>query len=452
VFAGCHSLSDLTGSQALPSGTPDPSIYHTEAGAVALYQAALATFESPQIVVQSGTPLSDRSGGYGAFVDAVLATGFFTDELSSGNSGCQASSRCTPDALDMRQFTSAANTAGSDVGEPYYSELQQVRNSASLAIGALNAYYKNAPQSWQGKLLAYQGYAEILLGDLFCSGVPLSTIDFSGDYTYHAGSTTSQVYANALARFNDALSLTIDSTQILNLVRVGRGRSLLALAQYDSAAKAVEKVPDGYSYQLLINWAPGQIGQSLISSFGMALVDREGNNGLNYLSSGDPRTAADIFGSNAYGEPIYFPVKYGGATPGIAPITVASGVEARLIEAEVALHHGDVTTYLSKLNRARQLSVPIGHPLSAVQDPGTSPGDSARITTLFQERAFDLYLTGHRQGDLRREIQQYHRQEQLIYPSGNYPLGGTYGSSISVPIPPQESVNPLFTGCLSGVE
>jgi len=44
--------------------------------------------------------------------------------------------------------------------------------------------------------------------------------------------------------------------------------------------------------------------------------------------------------------------------------------------------------------------------LAALTDPGTA---EARVDLLFRERAFWFFLTGHRQGDLRRLIRQYGR-------------------------------------------
>lgn len=48
--------------------------------------------------------------------------------------------------------------------------------------------------------------------------------------------------------------------------------------------------------------------------------------------------------------------------------------------------------------------------------------DSLRVDFLFHEQAFWLYLTGHRQGDLRRLAQAYHRSTELIYPSSAAPV------------------------------
>jgi hypothetical protein len=367
----------------------------------------------------------------------VKQTGLFTDELMADNIGCASGSQaCNPDPWDARQLTDEASQV--------YNNLHAARNDASEAIGALAAYDLTASPALRGHLAALQGYSEIFLADLFCSGIPLSTLDFNGDYTLAAGSTTAQVYQDALQKFADALTLAQDSVRVLNLARVGRGRAWLALAQYDSAAAAVAAVPDNYVYQVLVDW-----GNNTTTIFGgITESDLEGDTGLPYLSSGDPRTAAESPGMTPYGLPYEWPRKYGGATRGILPITVASGMEARLIEAEAALQHQQYTVWLAKLNQARQLAVPTG--MTAIADPGPSADDSTRVSLMFRERAFDLYLTGHRQGDLRRLIRQYHRSQSAVYPTGAYPLGGiNYGAAVTAPIPSSELLNPLFTGCFS---
>lgn len=555
MSVGCHGLSDLTGSQALPSGTADPSTYHTVAGATSLYRTAVAQFESGGFARDSGVSALQGS----AFVGAVIATGLLTDELTADNLGCQPSMLgCTPNPLDARQLTPVLNP---DAGGDYYTALQLVRNDATEALGALAAYNPNAPPAWSGQLYALQGYAEILLADLFCSGVPLSTFDFNGSFTYHAGSTTVQVYQDALSKFASALPLAADSARILNLARIGRGRAFLALGQYDSAAAMVAPVPDDYVYSFLVDWSSTS-GQSTFEKFGVSQADHEGQNGLPYVSSNDPRTAAASPGTNAFGVAYQVPVKYGGAALGVHPITVASGIEAQLIEAEADLH-ANGTRWLTMLNalrttrtgtaipsdtlfdtlgvtdcangcgydpgnglggstpefgqpypggfplpggyslvsadtilRADTMRAPNGgniqqyctgvswyipcylgdslivqryvRPASTQWDAGTGgvaglaplsdPGiglsgtaaTNARVDLLFRERAFWLFLTGQRQGDLRRLIRQYHRDPTTVYPTGAYPLGGAYGSAVTVPIPTAEASNPLYVGCLSG--
>ena len=142
---------------------------------------------------------------------------------------------------------------------------------------------------------------------------------------------------------------------------------------------------------------------------------------------------------------------------------MASGVEAELILAEVALRNGDATTWLAKLNGLRANTslyptvFPAGFPaqfpaLQPLTDPGTAQG---RIDLLFRERAFWLYLTAHRLGDLRRLIHFYGATTNVFPGAGGAPYvingnnkGGVFGTDVNIPVPFNETNNPNFTGCL----
>jgi hypothetical protein len=452
----CHDLSGLAGTQQLPAGIPDPSVYHTAAVAMMLYQETLAAFQASQGIQVASIGGGTTQTSAGTFVAFVLSSALLTDELQAGDLGC--TGVCSPSAIDMADARQLPDGA---IYGPYAS-LQGIRNDVILGIGALAAYDSAASPALRGHLYALAGYADLFLADLYCSGVPLSQIVFNGttSFTYAAGSSTQQVYLAALAQFDTAIALSSDSARILDLARVGKGRAWLALAQYDSAAAAVASVPDAFAYQFVVDWTGGQggVGGNLFSSiignnpnsqgYSETVADQKGLSGLPFISSGDPRSASQVATTNRYGVPQYVPVKYGGATPGVFPITVADGVEARLIRAEAALHAGDIPTYLTDLTTARTLVAPS---LPALTDPGT---DTGRVTLLFRERALDLFLTGHRQGDLRRLMRQYGRSVGQVYPTGPYPLLqiGTYGSYVEAPVPDDngdEGPNPLFHGCLS---
>ena len=125
-----------------------------------------------------------------------------------------------------------------------------------------------------------------------------------------------------------------------------------------------------------------------------------------------------------------------------SPNTVASGVEARLIEAEAALGAGNNALFISKLNEARA-----PYNMAALTDPGNA---NARVDLLFRERAFAMFATGHRLGDLRRLVRQYGRAASTVYPTGAYHKDGlTYGTDLQFVVPSPEKNNPKFTGCLN---
>ena len=549
---GCNDLSGLTGKQQLPSGIPDPGTLRTRAGALAMYQGVLAAF-------QAGTATSAVSSGTsnsGTFVNFMLTSGLLTDELASGDLGGNRTSYDNSDEgllIDTRHLAEGVDNSQTD---GLYTNLQQIRNSAHLAIASLAAYDTSDSPALRGHLYALTGYSELFLADLYCSGVPLSTLDFTGDFTYHAGSTTDQLYQAAIAQFDTAIALSADSVMYVNLARVGQARAYLARGKYDSAAAIVHNVPTDFSYQFSVDWGggfPGGLFSTAGIRSGVTVANVQGGTGLPYLSNLDPRTASETWGHNLFGVPQYAPVAYGGAALAsptatfIAPITVANGIEARLIEAEAALHTG-TGQWLTTLNTLRAMVPPItitvpidtlidtlgvtgcprgaagfpvcrtspggdsigfGQPaqgfpgytlvggdttypapvtiqarcrdnsyfrpcaagdsmvvltyvkpastrqltLSSLQDPGASPGDTARIRLLFTERAYWLFLTGHRQGDLRRLIRNYHLSPSAVYPSGSnrffFDVYSQFGTDVNAPVPRAEQADPMFHSCFS---
>ena len=437
AIGGC-TPDQIVGNGSLPPGVVDPAITKTPAGALAAYRGTLALFAT-------------AFGGSNTLYSHIVVAGVLSDELQANSVG----DLYAADPLDSRVLPELSNpTLAQD--RPYlgdYEGLQGVRGQAEEARGLLEAYGGDSGKVLVGHLYAIEAYSELFLADLFCSGIPLSTVDYNGDYTYAQGSTTTEVYQHAAIFFDSTISLSTDSARILNLARLGKARALLALGRYQEAGEAVAAVPDGFLYTEryaaatvasgAANFAvvtPQNNGYPWIGS----VSDREGTNGLDYRSSGDPRTSATPLGPNVFGTTLYHPDKY--ATDGSSPIVLADWVEARLIEAEAALHAGDVPTWLAKLNHLREAAITPALPDTT--DPGTPDG---RVNLLFRERAFWLFLTGHRQGDLRRLIRQYGRDQSQVYPSGLYP-GGTaeYGSDITAPIPALErQYNPRFAGCVS---
>lgn len=514
IVVGTVACSDLS-KTAFPAGVSDPNTYHTPSGALQLYAGAVYSFAGG--AVSNGSNLNGNSGAFSTF---VLESGLLTDELQAGNLGGNPSDYPGiqqiqfVDSLDARLFFQDSHGG-------VYGDLQNVRGAAAQAIGALATYAPNVSPALRGHLYALEGYAELALADLYCSGVPLSTVNFNADYTYQPGSTTIQVYQHALALFDTALSLATDSVRILNLAKVGKGRGLLALGRYAEAAQAVTDVPTAYQYAFYVNWGV-QAGFTCTMfecpglndwNVGMTVADVEGENGLPYLTSGDPRSVAEPYTTNIFGVSQYAPMKYGPTAPTAAPLVMASGVEARLIEAEAALNANDAN-WLMILNTLRTdgsiasiytrtcqpgiTGTQVGSPCPAgVQDttwepgtgiglipaavqadagpvcdtsaapgtpcsdtvwykglkPLTDPGDSAaRMRLLFQERAYWLFLSGERQGDLRRWVRNYGVDPETVYPTGEYPIGPIlprYGHAVSLNIPQAEFQNPKFIGCLS---
>lgn len=438
VGTGC-SLDSLLNSEQLPPGVSDPAITQTPGGARRAYIGTLGLFRA----------------AFGAHPDLsfVGATGLLSDELSN-----------RPDASSPLDGRSVGNTG---LGSGTYADLQKVRGQAGQAIGLLTDYLSEEP-ALAGHLYAIQGYAEVFLAELFCSGIPLSTLDYHGDFTYAPGSTTMQVLTHAVALFDTALVLAGNSARFVALARVGQARARLALGQYADAATAVAAVPVDYRYDetygVIVN-TPVQTNFFDLSNASLPFIssnltvpDREGSNGMDWRTSGDPRTPFLVRSMPTFPFVTYFfPSKYD--TAGTSSILLASGIEARLIEVEAALQASpDDGLWLTKLNTLRTDGTQDGggvyNPgtggvagLAPLGDPGTLNG---RVDLLFRERAFWLYLTGHRQGDLRRLLRPpYKRDQSDVYPVGPYG-STTYGSDVTIQVPLNEQAsNPQYTGCFS---
>jgi hypothetical protein len=440
TLASCRNLLNPD----LPAGTQDPGTFDNENGAVARYNTAVAD-------------------AWDAFVQYARTSGTFADELHvaatplAGVLGDPFDERILPEIS-----SSSIHSAASDSAARIYAAIQHSRGSNDEAIGALAKFAPDKPGSLRGELYAYSAFDEISMADLFCSGIPLSTLDFEGDFTYKAGSSSIEVYQHAIALLDTARTLGADNADIVNLAAVGTGRALLNLGRYADAAQAVANVPDDFRYTHLIHWQGSvqDIGGIAPLLGNVTVANGEGGNGLNFLTSNDPRSSSHQTATSTTGQAVFTPDAYVGVTP----LVLASGIEARLIQAEAALQATDASwrTTLNALRTDGTFDTQVNggktdtlwHAgtggvagLAPLDDPGSV---DAQVDLLFRERAFWLFITGHRQGDLRRLIRQYRRRQEHVYPTGFYQGGlAAYGTDVTAPIPPAERLNPLFTGCLN---
>jgi hypothetical protein len=362
------------------------------------------------------------------------------------------------DALLDRRESMQYEAVNADGG---YAPWQQLRRKASEALPKLRAYAP-APEAKAGEMLALRGYATLRLAEDFCPGFPLhEVVDYK--VTYGAPRSTDEAFERALADLDSAVALAADSARILHLAQLGRARTLLGLGRFAEADAAVDGVATDYVAKAEYRNALFDPGDQTLTLWNIlafqettsrSVADQDGGTGLDFVAASDPRVPIDTLNPAPDGTALYGLVMY--PDPGAA-IVFASGIEARLIEAEAALQGGG--DWLGILNALRTTcTAAVGCPepapagsggiagLPPLTDPGT---EAARVDLLFRERAFWLFGTGHRLADFRRLVRRYGRPAESVFPTGAHHQGGAYGAATSIPFPAAKEApyNPAVTGC-----
>jgi hypothetical protein len=357
--------------------------------------------------------------------------------------------------LDNREAT-PANTQLAGI----FNDLSASRHSAEQAAATFASAAPN--DVGRAEMLNLEGYTYIIFAEMWCSGVPFGELNqTTGAPIYGNPITTGAMDTIALRLFDSASTLAAADTntlivgqyattpaEILAVSELGRARVLLDLGQFAAAQAAADSVNvtfPGLNYQMenSLNTARQYNGVWNYSEADDAwgAVDKKGGNGLDFISSNDPRVLwVDGHQNGSLGatpsgfDTIYFQLKYPTKS---SSATLASSTEASLISAEADLKLGQIGSWAGKLNALRANS---GLPLPALTaDSTTIASDSMRVEVHFRERAFWLWLTGTRLGDLRRLIHQYGHND---FPA-NEP-----GTDIRFAIPVSETNNPHFKQCL----
>jgi starch-binding outer membrane protein, SusD/RagB family len=438
VFLG---VLPLGGCGLLDTNQPniiDPGEINSPEGAQAQRLGAIADFA-----------FSKDGDGTQSDDGLILAGGLLSDEFIH--------STTPPSQQEIDQRTTALiNPTLSDV----YRNLHKARRGLETAAAALRQFLVAPDETPDiAEMHSLAGFTYLYFGETFCSGVPFSRV--SGDsLIFGSPETTTQTLERGLGSFDAALAepgLSADDGTITNLTAVGRGRALLDLGRFAEAALAVAAVPTDFVYATEHAESPLRLQNAIWSYTNQGLwsvADVEGGVGLPYFSAQDPRVPADTLDDDGDGvadtglDLITTQVNLFKYPDASADVSVADGVEARLIEAEAQLQTADLAGMTTTLNTLRQAFPDLT--LANLTQPASQPEG---VDLLFAERAFWLYATGHRLGDMRRLIRPvglggYGRTEDTVFPNGAYHKGGSYGSDVNLPIPIEEQNNPNSTGCL----
>jgi len=416
---------------------------------------------------------SGAQGSGGTTEGQVLASGLLADEWINTETFPD---RVQADARQVDPASGTWTTVYRNLARAHLSTLKAAERFHQLADSTLN--------TGRAEMLALAGYTRLMFAENYCSGVPLSYPNPDGTVNNGAQLTTAQLLDSALNLFNQSLAAAqflasaTAKANFIALATVGKARTLLDMGRIvdaDTVASAVS-VATTFSYVIQhdINTTRQQNGvYSGIRKFKRyGVADLEGGAGFPWRTALDPRTPFTRVPATNRGfdaaTPQFDQLRY---TDEKASITLATGLEARLINAEAALLRGDTASFVATLNTLR--ATPPAYILAGVQST-TTPADQPRpvaagalaaltspanptaaVDLLFAERARWLWGTAHRLNDLRRLERAvgvrggYGRPDASVFPHGLYFKNGlTYGTDVNYPIPLDEQNNPNFQQCL----
>lgn len=428
--------------------------------------------ESVQDSVALPAVLAGALGNYGVAyngsidINQIALSGMITDEFIN--------TETFPTRIEVdqrRQQVSNGSLSGT-----FYA-IQQARSAADFAADAYRRFNFTTPPAGLAEALNISALSLILMAENYCGAVPLSRETSPGVFEYGPSLNTRALLDRAIAKADSALAVvgTATAGAALTQARVARvvkARALLNLDQPAAAAAAIggtAGVPSAFQYVYIHSELTGRQNNgtwTLVQNSGrFGVGESEGVNGLPYRSEGDvagairdPRVVNQRRPTNSGlgfdgATPMWWQLKYPARS---SPSVLADGVEARLIEAEAAYRAGNYLSALGILNALRSdagvLAVRgYGSALPALA-PAVTP--AAQEDQIFKERAYWLYLTSHRLGDMRRltrpvtaaapEITGYGRAIESVFPTGIYHKPGTYGTDVNSPIPQAEDNNPNF--------
>ena len=401
------------------------------------------------------------NGAIGEFqsmwANTALYGALFTDEIANQHVNTSYIQ------LDQRQVTSQL-----DLVSLTYSPIQRARFDGDTVANRLIGYEgatKAATDVRVARMLAFSAYSYIMLGETFCNA------PIYGSKAY----SPAELFAQAQPKLDSALAIakaakaagvnTASADSIANLALVGRARVALDLGDWQNAITYASQVTPGFDFRVYyaegIPTTPGLPVNPFWNATGSPQPTTAPNgttvsNGYSYAAGAlyfgvdttfqnlnDPRvptTTTRVKAMNA--NMIIVPSKpksFGGyvapsaskpqgqpMTPG-ASMRVASYEEAQYIIAEA--HQGDAVT-LAFVNQERAAN-------GLAPSTATTPDEI--LADLRDQRRREFYLDGHRLGDLRRYITQYH--------ADYFPTGTNYGTATCFPIPISETnSNPNVNG------
>jgi len=400
--AGCDLFNNALEVQS-PSTIPAAGL-EVPANAGLLVNGAIGDFEC-------------AAGAY------AVMSGLITDELIDAT---QTADRYPYELRTM--LSSDRRYAVNDcIGLGVYTPLQTARFAAANILSLLNGWtvaQVPARDSLIATASAYEGYSLVLLGEGFCTMV-VSGLDANRHIVYGGEIARDSVFTLAVAAFGDAITKgqAVGNSDIVNMAHVGRARAYLDLGQPALARADGQLVPAAY---LKVVSASGINSRrnNRVWQENSATSDNTSLDAV-YRAMADPRVPFADKGKNSVtGIHLYRQLK----DPSVSTsIRLASGDEARLINAEASIRTGTFGAADSIINSFRA---------RGGQGAITSPDSATASDSLFDQRRRELFLEGQHLFDLVRF-------GKTPGPAAGTPYagGGVYGSQLCLPLPDVEKQN-----------
>ena len=378
-----------------------------------------------------------------AFFRYTTAAGLLGDELVN------AFANTTTDHYDRRSHPLTSTYAGDCGGAQnpgVYTSLSVARASADTVLARLQEWTDaemvpgvNRTQLI-GQAAAYAGYSLILLGEGMCT----AAINVGPELT------PEQLFGEAQTRFNTAITAatTANDTITLRLARLGLARTLLNLAYAGTptnpndpnltlvaqAGALAAQIPAGFSVNAVALATGTNRQQNVVfahsggtGSTNFSSVDPTFDS-LRFAGVLDPRVP--VLNTGVVGADNATIVRQQRKYANLgSPIPFARTTEARLIDAEAKALANDLNGAVAIINA---LHTAAGIPAY----DGTGQTQAQVLAQVREERRRELFLEGHRLGDMRR------LNLPLIPAVGApFPRGGIYGDQRCFPLPAVERNN-----------
>lgn len=407
VLTLAPACSDITALRQSNPGQLSAGTIYVPANAQLLVNGAIADFDC-------------------AFARFVVGTGVLGDELITAIAN--------PANYDYERRTLPSNGAygtggcgGTNQQPSIYTTLSTARGVADTALAKLEGWTdEQVPNRNKlvGQAAAYAGYSLTLLGEAMCS----AAINLSPEMT------PAELFAEAKSRFDKAISAatTANDAATLNLALVGRARVQANTNNLQAAATDAALVPATFVYNFVTNGTDTRRQNFVFlhtAQNSHSSVDPSFR-GVTLNGAPDPRVAVTNTNRNgtAPGTQIWTANKHATLTTAIA---IAKYAEAQLIIAEARVAANDLAGAAAAINAARNTRT--GMPQYDV----TGQTAAQVRAQVIEERRRELFLEGHRLGDIRRFQLPLSPAVGAPYAPG----GGTYGDQTCFLLPDVEKIN-----------